>query len=287
MKKICLILIVLLFAELSHAQYGIKTNGTAFPVGWRKGELSLFQNGRYGTGRKSEINLHPLAVFMMPHIHYKKYWTNFPAFNRKIAFATRHGAYYPTLLLNFTRTQAFIPEDFRATEKAAHTIGFNNEFIFSTFLKPATHCDAPDHLLTLKLGAKYAYSFDTSMQAVVNKPVFHRESSSVKPEFIWNAQIALTGHLGHYLYYFGDLAFHSYKYNVENFSAESKLGAYGYFGDKFSFMGGVKLIYTNHPELKAFSVYPMINLYYHFQLKKKKAKERGLFKNDPFNFEDA
>lgn len=276
----------LLFAMLAaDAQSGIKTNGTAYPIGARNGEINLFQNSRYGTGRKSEIELHPLAFFIMPHIHYKKYWLSFPLFKRKIAFATRHGIYYPQIVLDFSQSQAIIPESYRSDDLAPFALGFNNELLFSTFLQPASHCDAPNHLITLRIGAKYAYNADTLLQPNINRAVFHRETQVMHPELIWNVQLSGTGSVGNTLYYYADLAFHSYKLQIEQFSAESKLGIYGYFGQRMSAFGGVKFAYTTHPEVQAFSFYPLVNLYYTFHIKKNKRREKGLFK-DGFDFNE-
>jgi hypothetical protein len=287
MKHSILILIFVgvFFLSDLQGQSGIKTNGTAYPIGYRKGEVSLFQNGRYGIGRKSEINAHPLAFFMMPHIHYKQYWTSFNLSKYRIAFATRHGAYYPQIMLNFARNQAFIPEDFRPDMKASPAIGFNNELLFSTYLKPATHCDAPNHLLSLKLGIKYAYNFDTLFQTRIYKPVLHRETTVLSPKLVWNAQLSITGEMGNYLYYYGDLAFHSYRWIPKQFSAESKLGLYGYLGQKTSVFGGIKLAYTHHTDLSGFGFYPLVNICYHFRVKPNKKKQRGLFE-DGFDFDE-
>ncbi len=288
MKRIIFISVFLLIIIASYAQSGIKTNGTAYTIGKRKMEINLFQNGRYGTGHKSEIELHPLAFFALPHIHYKKRWIDFKLFKRKLKFvvASRHGIYYPQMLLNFTYLQDFIPESFSADSKAPFALGFNNEILISTLLRPPSHCKAPNHLITLKIGTRYAYSADTLLQPNIKQAVLHRETQSVHPKFIWNVQVSGTGEINNFLYYYADLAFHSYGLKPKYFSAESKLGIYGYFGRRMSIFGGIKTVYTYHSDIKGFFAYPLINLYYKFKLKKKKKRQKGLFEND-FHFDES
>ncbi|MEA2043584.1 MAG: hypothetical protein U9N85_13665 [Bacteroidota bacterium] len=287
MKKAIAVVFVLFQFISANAQVPLKTNGTAYTIGRQKAEINLFQNGRYGINQNNELLAHPVAVFIMPHIHLKHEWLKFNLLTKKFIFSSKHGLYYPTLALNFSRTQPWLPQQYRPEESSPQAIGFQNELLLSTLLQEAGHCSPPDHLLTLKLGAKYAYSIDTSLHPLINKAVFFRETSVINPELNWYAGVAGTGHITNFLNYSADLVFHAHKLTVEQFSVESKLGLYGYFNDKLSALLGLKLIYSNELFNQAFSFYPWLNIAYQFRFKKSKKKEDGLFKRDRFNFQNA
>ncbi len=285
MKKIIFIIIFTIPTLFAKSQPGIKTRGSAYTIGKRKGELSLFQQSRYGIGANSELQAHPLLFFIMPNLHIKKKWGSFKMFRHKIAFASRHGGYYPQMFLNFLQSQSYIPNGFRPQNEFPFVLGFNNEIIFSTYLTPKTHCNNANHLLSLKMGAKYSYTSGNDTINYICKPVLHRETYVLKPNLVWHVQASLTGILNPFLYYYGDLSFHSYNLEIKHLTAESKIGLYGYIGNKTSIFGGVRTMFTTHPDVAQLYIYPLINISYLFRFKKDKSRERGLLKKD-FNFKE-
>ena len=69
-------------------------------------------------------------------------------------------------------------------------------------------------------------------------------------------------------------------WNVKDFSVESKIFVYGYFGMKRNIMleGGLKFVAGHVYSSPKFQILPMIDLSYFFKLKKK--RDIGLFDDD-------
>ena len=120
------------------------------------------------------------------------------------------------------------------------------------------------------------------MPPVTKTPLWYRETVVCLDTIVWfvgaDVDFSITGRLN----MLADLDFYSVDWNVKDYSVESKIFVYGYFGMKHNVMlsAGVKLACGSVYGDTKFAVLPMLDISYLFKLKKKKKHGTGLFGDD-------
>lgn len=267
------------------AQNPIWTRGNAFTVPYKKIEINLLSPSKYGITRKSEISAHPIAFFVMPHIFFKHKWIKFLLFNRSVMMSSRHGLYYPTGALNFTKKFNY---DFLLSSdtEVPYSIAAQNEILLSTFINEPSQCNAGNNLITLKAGFKYALNFGNSSPPLIEQAVLYRESAVADNAFIWYTGLKIDAALSPIFNYFAGIDFYSQGL-FKNISLEGKAGIMGYSGRSWSGMLGLKTAYSFIPSGNKFIIIPIFDITYSLKLKKDKGKEMSLFGREIFKHDNS
>lgn len=284
-KKIIISIIMIFHFSFLIGQNPIWTRGNAFTVPYKKVEINLMSPSKYGISRKSEISTHPLAFFVMPHLFFKHKWTKFLLANRTVMMSSRHGLYYPTGALNFTKKLNY---DFLLNSDilVPYSIATQNEIILSTFINEPSQCSAGNNLISFKTGFKYALNFGNSSPPLIEQAILYRESAVADNAFIWYAGAKIDATLSPIFNYFANIDF--YTLNLfKNISIEAKAGIMGYSGRNWSGMLGLKTAYSFIPSGNKFIILPIFDITYSFKLKKDKGKEMSLFGTEIFKHDNS
>ncbi len=292
MKKRIFILsffLICSFLTKSYAQNRLRTDGTAFTVPIKTLELSLFRPAKYGLTKKDELDAHPVGLFFMPHLFYKRKWVRFDLFAKHFMFSSRHGLYFPKFALNFNQQR--LPFGFTKYQpenaKIPGVLAIQNEVLLSHFLQEPDHCSMGDYLLTAKLGFKYGFKFSDIDQPLIYQSVLYRETAVLIPGFVWYSDVQLDGHINFVFNYFADLKWYAYGF-INNWSIESKAGIYGYSGKHLSGFAGLKFAYSTIPGGNRFLLMPIAGFSYFIDLRKRKKSGTDLFgKKKPFKHDKS
>ena len=286
MKKQFLVILLTLFTcSFMNAQVPFQSRPTAFTIGHKEFEISLFAPSRYGFYKNTEVFSTVFLDWKLPNVGIKRLWWKKPAKSkqgffksRDIYFGTVHNLDYPNMF--FKGVQNHKKDYISDTCVLPNVITMRNEARMTFFLKKKTSCDAPNFLFTLRAGVKNSFKLrkDYNMPPVKKTPLWYRETVVCLDTIVWfvgaDVDFSLTGRLN----MLADLDFYSVDWNVKDYSFESKISVYGYFGMNHNILltAGVKLVCgTVYSDMK-FSVLPMLDVAYLFKLKKKK-REVGLF----------
>ena len=287
MKNFFTLILFVFFAVPLTAQVQFQSRPTAFTVDHREFEFSLFSPTRYGIGKKTELFSTVFWDWKLPNLGLKHLWYKKPAEKdggffktRDIWFGSIHNLDYPKMF--FKTVQKHFDDYIADTCILPTVITMRNEFRMSLFLKKATLCEGPDFLFTLRAGVKNSVRLkkDATMPPVTRSPLWYRETAVCLDTVVWFVGADLDFHLTGRLNMLVDLDFYSVDWNVNDYSIESKIFVYGYFGmiHKVMLEGGIKLIAGTVYDKFKFSVLPMIDVSYFFKFKRK--RQEGLFGND-------
>ena len=290
MKKTLFISLLIILSSLKQdvtAQNPLWTDGTAFTAPPKTLELSLFRPAKFGLTKKDELSAHPLAFFIMPHIHYKRRWMKFYLFNLKFMFSSKHGLYYPHFALKVNRRFSFgfselVPED----AAIPHSLAIQNEVIVSHYLQDPSHCNPGNYLITGRLGFKYAFKFSPLEHPLIYQSILYRETAVLTPGLVWYVGADIDGYINYVFNYFADLDFYSYGF-INNWSLESKLGIMGYSGKQLSGFAGVKLGFSTIPDRNRFLIMPIAGVSYTLDFRNRKNHGTDLFKKDIFKHDNS
>ncbi|NPA44362.1 MAG: hypothetical protein GXO49_02405 [Chlorobi bacterium] len=279
LKKISILIIISVFLfENLKAQNPLWTDGTAFTVAKKKLELSIFRPAKYGITKKDQISLHPLGVFVLPHIFYKRQWVKFKLFNQKFLFSSRHGLYYPKIALDLNNNIGLSATETTPVDAdVPSSLAIQNELIVSHYLNEPSHCSRGDKLITLRLGFKYAFNFSDYEQALIYKSILYRETIVLTPGLIWYVGADIDGHLNQTFNYFADIDYYANNF-VDSWAVESKLGIMGYRGKKISGFAGIKMGLSSLPDKNHFLIMPIAGASYHIDMRLRKKHKTDLFK---------
>lgn len=283
MKKI-FVIFLLLISLGSNAQIPFQTRQTAMTLPKKSFEFAVFAPSRYGLFNHTEIYTNPFIDWQLPNLGLKQLWFVKHAKrdkgffkSRDFYFSTVHNFDCPTMFLRSTQNHK--SEFISDTSQIKFLFSMKNEFRVSTFLKRKTSCDAADFLFTLRLGVKNTFNYkDKSTFLPVNRPqLWYKETVCATDTVVWFVGADLDFHLTSKINFLADLDFYSVDWKVKDFSLESKLGVYGYFGKKNNMMwyGGLKFMVTTFDKHPSFRLLPMADFSYFFRFKKN--RETGLF----------
>ena len=284
--KILFILLLALSFETGEAQNPLWTDGSAFTVPHKTLEVCLFRPAKYGLTKNSELSAHPVAFFALPHLFLKQKWTKFDVWIWTFYLSTRHGLYYPSLVLkkaNILKSDMLLSPLFENTS----VIAFQNELIISHLMDKQTHCTVADRMITGRLGLKYAFKSNDVATPVVLQSIFYRETMVFTPQYIWYAGLRFDAHLNMIFNYFADLNFYSVGFKTDYYSVESKAGIMGYSGRYLKGFAGIKTGFSTMPDKNRFLIMPIAGVSYTFSRKSKKKKELGLFRRKIFEYQDT
>jgi hypothetical protein len=288
LKKAVLILIIILSQVLcGYAQNPIWSDGTAFTYSERMLELNVFRPAKFGITKKDEISAHPLAFFVMPHAFYKRRWLAFELWDLKFMLSSRHGLYYPHLALVLNRNlnwhiTELVPQD----SLIPHNLALQNEVILSHYLKEPTRCSLDNILITARLGFKYSFKFSSFDTPLIYQSILYRETAVLVPGLVWYVGAGVDGNLNFMFNYFADLDFYSYGF-INDWSIEGKAGIMGYRGEHWSGFAGLKLAYSTIPDKNRFLIFPIVDVSYRLDLRKKTKSGTGLFDKDLFKHDSS
>jgi hypothetical protein len=285
MRKTLLFFVTIFSISFSQAQNPFWTRGNAFTVPYKKLELNVLSPSKYGITRKSELSLHPLAFFVMPHVFYKQKWTKLLFLNRTLYLSSRHGIYYPTAALkNSVRFNFdFLPHP---TGTVPGDIAIQNEAIFSMFLDEPSQCSSGDKLISARLGFKYSFKFNDTPFPTINRAILYRETVVGTPALVWYTTARIDAHLNSYFNYFAEAEFYSQGF-FKNISIEAKAGLMGYSGKRSSSFGGVKFAYSRMPGNSKFLVMPIFDVTFNINPKRKNKNEMSLFGEEIFKHDNS
>lgn len=199
MKKNILLFLLISFPYLSNAQCSIWSVGNAQTVNNNSLSVSLFQNTRYGISKSLEIGAQPLAMVLLPNLYLKKQWTD----KNNLLIASRHGAYYPGILMKFLQTKGQIFPGlmnmdraiiFPVTNSPQGNLTFTNELLLSTFLQERTSCSVANLLLTAKMGLHISMVSDQQVLDTIAFPVLYARTQAYHKEAMWYVGAQLDGH---------------------------------------------------------------------------------------------
>ena len=178
-----ILLIIILSINLSgYSQRQIWTVGTANTLGKKDLRVAIFQTSAYGLTNSLEISSLVLLFPFAPNLYAKKQWYK----NKKLAIASKHGALYPTWILNSKLASSF-SEDIYDDATAPGILSFKNEVLVSLNLGQTTcpsytskefnkenRFNGPLTVLTFKAGVQNGVAFDELFYPVItDKFVFH------------------------------------------------------------------------------------------------------------------
>lgn len=208
----------LLFTAHSAAQRNTDlpwTVGTAIALPESQIELSVFQPFRYNVKRYFEIYTHPLEwLAITPNLGVKKQWTK-----NDIFIGSKHGIYYPSLLLNtLSKTGLRYPPFYSpnprdtiisANSQVPQIFVFTNEILASTWLQKGD-CLAPNYLLTLKIGAHIPLvSGETNTLDTIKYPYFYHRTSTFHKKLFWYVGLDLDAMIHRRLHVAADVQLNS------------------------------------------------------------------------------
>ena len=280
MLKIVTLLLLLtalhfhIFAQIPNYPQ-IWTVGTAKTIGKGKFDVSILRPSRYGIGKKSEISLHPIAFFVLPHIDYKKNWLD-----ANIKIATVHGFHYPKIVLKQIQKheiQNYIP----LTDTVPHIFAFKNEILFSTVLKKKTSCTPPNYVLTLKLGNKFAIKGEGSEPPFFDEKYFYQETSTYRKNLLWYIGMDLDGHLTDFFDFTVDLDFQTINF-IDDWAITHKTLLRTPLGKRSFILFGYWASFGTYPSGNRFGIVPLLDFSWEFSRKHSKSKELNLFEDKMF-----
>lgn len=287
MKKFVVFIFFFLFAVVLKSQTPFQTRPTALPISHKAFEVSLFSPTRYGIGKKTELFSTVFWDWKLPNLGVKHLWFKKSAKKEKgffksrdIYFGTVHNLDYPNMFFKTIqkRNDDYIPD----TCIVPNVITMRNELRMTFFLKKKTSCDPANFLFTLRAGEKNSFKIkkDATMPPVDRNPLWYRETVVCLDTIVWFVGADVDFFLTDRLNMLVDADFYSVDWNVKDFSVESKIFVYGYFGIQRNIMleGGLKFVAGHVYSEPKFQILPMIDLSYFFKLKKK--RDIGLFDDD-------
>ncbi len=293
MNRTVFITLIMVFAVFSgspaQGQNPLRTDGTAHTVPAKLLELSLFRPSKYGITNKDELSLHPIGMFALPHVFYKRAWLKFDLFQRHFLFSSRHGLYYPQFALNIN--QKHLPFDFLKYEpeqaKAPSALAFQSEVLLSHYLHEPNHCSAGNYLITARMGFKYAARFNERDTVLIYRSILYRETAVLQPGLVWYVGGQLDGQINYTFNYFADLDFYSYGF-IKDYAIEAKAGIYGYMGSHWSGFLGFKTGFSTIPDRNRFMILPVGGFSYFIDLKKRRKHGTDLFgRKKPFKHDNS
>lgn len=284
---LALVFLSLNFGPDVSAQNPIWTNGTAKTIAYRNVEISLLRPARLAVGRKSELAMHPIGTFALPHLFFKHEWFTFKFRKHTYLFSSRHGLYYPTVAERFAAKRPGLFKLFRPEDVFNHALGFQNEILISRWLKPPSQCYPGNNLLTLKLGAKYSFGLEKPYSPAAPQVILYRETKVFEPKLVSYIGLGIDAHLNSTFNWFADLDFYNTGQFLEDFNIEAKAGIMGYSGRHWSALVGAKGGFASLGGDNRLFVFPVADIAYTFKRKGKRKKEMGLFGNEVFKYQDT
>ena len=272
MRKIYLLTVVLLLAQMAVSQDKIWTTGTAITLSPKNYSFGIFQPLRYGLKNNLEVFTYPLAFPAIPNVGVKKMWYKT---KNDWYFGSRHAIHYPSLFLKVSSGEGIgrvMPPD----AKVPQIISLTNELLVSTWLIKETSCTPPNLLLTLKAGAKNGLKFGESNFPTIDYPgIYYQTIPYQKKHFLWYLGADLDGNLTESVNFCIDLDWIAVNWNVEDFAIEHKGMLLIPFAKRTTFIVGYKISYGTYPFGNKFMIMPLIDLQWNIQPKRK--IEKGLF----------
>lgn len=277
-KKIFFFFVFLVFSNLTvYAQFELWTVGTAYTAPESQLDVSVFRPARYGISKTFEVSAQPWVFIIFPNGQLKKTW-----YRKKIAIATVHGINYPSWSLNMLRKkdkEGYIPVD----SVVPQMMVFKNEVIASKMLKKATTCEAPNYLLSVKLGVQFAWHLKEGNIPPMEKPVIYPLTSVYQKNLLWYAGVDIDGHLNSWINFSADVDFLSVNFSMDDIAVEHKGMVMAPLTNSLMVLVGYKFFYGTYPSGNSqIAVYPLIDLSWKYTFKPKKAKELDLFDEKMF-----
>ncbi len=271
MKKIyiLILLLIFLFSQKSYSQQEIWTVGTAKTIPKKNLDLSVFMPLRYGITNTLEVFGQPYAFLILPNVNIKKMWLD-----KEWKISTVHGLNYPTIFLRTIRKfdiEKSIPRDTAVPQ----IVAFRNEILFSKMLKKKTSCNPSNYLLTIKLGAKFAYKSEKPRFLPILRPVIFQETSIYHDNILLYIGVDLDGHIDETLDFTLDLDFQSVGVDMKYWAIQHKGLLRWHAGKRTTIVVGYLASYGNYPDKNRVYIMPLIDLIWRF--KAKRGKELKLF----------
>ena len=286
MKKEFLFIFLFIFSLNAFSQNKLWTVGTAFTIPHKTIEISALRPARAGIGRKTELSMHPIGTFVLPHLYVKHIWGQPNFRKKKITVSSQHGIYYPSLALKLFQNNP-IADIEPPQGSLPRNLAFRNEILISKYLSPPNHCSDGNYLFTLRIGIKNSLSSDKSLHPIIYTASLHHETMVLYPKPVWYIGLDFEASLSPTINIFADLEYRQASLFLETHAIESKAGIMGYSANNISAFFGAKASFEKMFQTGVgFKVFPILDISYTFKIKPDKTKEKGLFKNDPFNFYD-
>ena len=267
MKKLTLLACIL-------AVFLLQGKGQQFPL-WSQGNArlephgqftkSLFQPLKYTIIPKLELFTYPLANVYYPNFGMKKFWWQTP--ERKLLITTKHRLDYPTIALQKVKSPewgGFYPN----TDQPGGMVGFQNELLISKWLKDKSTCKFANYLLTWRLGFKVAFGADPRKLHTLDYPVLFTRTYPYTDKWLLYTGLDLDAHITRSLDFAVDAEFYSAGATMDYFSVEHKGLVLYHLRDNWKIYGGYKMVYGTYPFGPKFSVFPILDVIFHFNLPK-------------------
>lgn len=282
MRRLILIIILCGFLYTAKAQGQLWQVGTAItmPKGWF--DKGVFQPLRFGLTSKTELSAYPVLMAFMPNLAVKHRWH---ITDKKWFLSTKHGVYYPSMLLKRTvggGPKYLLP----STTKVPFLLPTYHEFLASKYLKPKTSCDYADYLLTLKVGFAFTIgkATDSDMSSIDYPFVFH-PTQTYYQRFFWYVGADLEARLTDFLNYSIDLDVQSVQF-LKHWAFSHKGLLVWPINNRWTLAGGYRLHYGAYPFGTQFKAMPLVDISYKFRFLKKKRFEKGLFKTNRLKYDN-
>lgn len=241
MNKRFLFIIVFIVPVIAGAQAQSQENwsaGTAKVLPEGRREIGLFQPLRYGWSENVEVSLHPLYFFIIPNLQIKWHQANY----RNLTFSSRHGFYYPTLLLRTMAregTGGIISPEF----EIPHMFALNNEILISTDIKSLI-------TITAKGGISTAIKFGgLDQRTTIDLPLVYPRLNVFYHGYSFHGGADFESKIsGRWLFLIdGDFYFTPAAKSDRDFAFEHKLLFYWRKSSSTEVCFGYKLVYAEYP----------------------------------------
>ncbi len=245
------------------------TVGNARTQPEKQGELALLWKSRYGLNERTELSINLLGTIFAPNVSIKRNWLKK---KKSWYLSTRHALYTPYTGMIILEKRNY--NEYVADPKL--NIIMTNELLFSKWLKKATTCTFPNHLLTITAGFKYPFMKNENYKEkpdslLIKNEYLYLQTVPIYPALpIWYFAVDLDGFITESMNYAFDVEFYSKNWNIDSYILQNKgLLIFG-ITKNIRLAAGYQLYFTNK-----IGVSPLFDLIWNFRRTKK--DDRKLF----------
>lgn len=283
MLKKKLIILFTFISSINFAQINNYSNyywfeGTALVNIKENININFPQKSNYTLNNSLEININPFFFIVLPEIGIKYKW-----FERKnsyekkyfknlsIIFSTNHKIYYPTKILNISKSIEYLnynpnPNDIK------NFISFQNELLITFILKKKSLCNYSQAFITGSMGINNSIKNKTDYYSINKNSLIYLNTSMFDNKPVYYFAIQLDNKFKYNLFY-------KVKIKYSKISTikiiDQNLLLYTNIGNKKKFRIGIgyNLAFSNN---SSFGIMPIFTVGYNFSLKSNK---NNLFNN--------
>ncbi len=249
-KLLLLSISVLFIFSITKAQkFELSSNTTSVLEKGEK-EVGVFSPLKIGLKNASEISVHPIFLFIIPNIAYKKQWKS----TDKFTFTSKHQLTYPTLLLNLLSKEG-IGGILPSTTKNPQLFKFNNSVLIGKTVA--------NQNLTFNLGVDFTLALGNSTYKDIEFSVAYPRTYSFNNLFTPYLGMDINGNIVSGLYYDASVNLFLFLKENKGFMVEPKFQL-AWKKEKWAIKAGTLLSYGQYPYGRDFLAYPVFDFMFSF-----------------------